>query len=243
MRIDVLWTPGEAERIDWKGTTAVVIDVLRASTSVVTALEAGARTAIPTASTEDAMRMAGSLGRDNVLLCGEREGRRIEGYDLGNSPLEYSGERVRGATLICNTTNGTAAMRGASEADSMLIGCFRNIAAVAAEARRADRPTIVVCAGRLGRVSLEDALCAGLLVGALQSGVTENQLSDGARSAAVLGTSLGPPDEALLARTAAGRALVDIGLAPDLAFCAALDATTTVPVLVDGGLVPQETAS
>ncbi|MFQ5746362.1 MAG: 2-phosphosulfolactate phosphatase [Gemmatimonadota bacterium] len=237
MRVDVLWTPGEAERVVWKGTTAVVIDVLRASTSILTALEAGARTAIPAESTEDALRMADSLGRGNVLLCGEREGRRIEGYDLGNSPLEYGADAVRGATLICSTTNGTVAMRRAGEAEAVLIGCFRNLAAVADAVRRAGRPTIVACAGRLGRVSLEDALCAGLLVQALTNGESVCELTDGARSAAALGPALGAPDEAFLSRTAAGAALTDIGLGADLAFCAELDASETVPVLVNGGLV------
>jgi len=259
MRIEVLWTPGEVEHAELTASRVVVVDVLRATTSILVALEAGAERVLPVVTTEEAVRLADDLGRDDVLLCGEREGKRIEGFDLGNSPREYGAERVEGRTLVYSTTNGTRAVRRAAGADAVGLGCFRNLGAVAAWAAGSDH-TAVLCAGRRGRVSLDDALCAGHLVRRLAClgprvggyGLAPDEgprppdggelaLDDGALGALRLAESVGDPDAGWMAGVAAGAALVDIGFGADLEACARTDVSDGVPILAGRGVVLEPT--
>lgn len=233
----MVWTPCELDAVDLKGGTAVVVDVLRASTSMLAALEAGALRILPAATEAEARALASRLPRRVVLLCGEREGVRIEGFDRGNSPLEYTAERVSGRTLVYCTTNGTPALRRAArKAREVLVACFRNLGAVAEELASRPAPHVIVCAGRQGRVSLDDALCAGHLALRLR-GAGADRLCDGARTALSLAECLGPPTPELVARAAGGRALIELGFQRDVAFCAEMDRSGVVPVLSDGAVV------
>lgn len=235
MRVQVLWTPAELEAVELEGRLAAVVDVVRATTSILVALEAGARKVFPTGSTDGALKLADSLGREDVLLCGEREGRKIEGFDLGNSPREFRPERVEGRTLVYTTTNGTRAIRRAADAKELVLASFRNLDAVAARARSRGLPLVVVCAGRAGRVGLDDALCAGWLVRRLSAG-GDILPDDGAQAAELVARELGRPDAELLGNTAAGRAVVEIGLEADLEHCAEMNASVAVPTLADGAI-------
>ena len=225
--LDVYFTVGEAEPTAVQGATAVVVDVLRATTSIVEALANGARAVYPTASTEEAVHLAASLGREDVLLCGERNGVRIEGFDLGNSPYEFDGSAVGGKRLVMSTTNGTQALLAVQEATTVAIAAFTNLAAVADAVAGADR-LVLQCAGRRGRFSIDDALCAGHLVRRIVGGGVEPVLNDAARAAQVLGEAV-EPTRAFFEGTAAGRALTEIGLADDLDLCAEVDRRDIVP--------------
>lgn len=236
MRIDVLWVPAEVETMDLGERLVVVVDVLRATTSILAALEAGARGVIPVGSTEEAMRVADSRGRQGTLLCGERGGRRIDGFDLGNSPADYTPERVGEATLVYDTTNGTGAIRRARTASEVVLGSFWNLSAVADRIASTDRSAAVLCAGREGRVSLDDALCAGHLVEAVDERVGGLERDDGALGARELARRTGAPTASWLAGTAAGAALVEIGLEEDLERCARMDVSDGLPTLADGEL-------
>jgi 2-phosphosulfolactate phosphatase len=139
-----------------------VIDLLRASTTIVQALAAGAEAVIACEEVDEARRTAASLGSAApVLLGGERGGVRIDGFDLGNSPLEYTRERVGGRTIVFTTTNGTRAVRRCAEADVIRIGAFTNRRAVLKWLALEHRPVHLVCAGTNGRITAEDCLCAG----------------------------------------------------------------------------------
>lgn len=236
MRIDVLWVPAEVDTMDLGDRLVVVVDVLRATTSILAALEAGARGVIPVGSTEEAMRVADSRGRRGTLLCGERGGRRIEGFDLGNSPADYTPERVAEATLVYDTTNGTGAIRRARTASEVVLGSFWNLSAVADRIASTDRSAAVLCAGREGRVSLDDALCAGHLVEAVDERVGALETDDGAYGARALARRTGAPTASWLSGTAAGAALVEIGLEDDLERCARMDVSDGLPTLADGEL-------
>lgn len=232
-----MWAPCQLDAMDLKGGTAVVVDVLRASTTMLAALEAGARRILPAATEEEARALAERLPGNSVLLCGERDGVRIEGFDRGNSPLEYTAERVSGRLLVYCTTNGTPALRRvARQAREVLVACFRNLGAVAEELAFRSAPQVIVCAGRRGRVSLDDALCAGHLALRLR-GAGADRLGDGACAALALAESLGPPTPALLERAAGGRALLELGFERDVAFCAEMDRSGLVPVLEEGAVV------
>ena len=149
------------------GGTAVVIDVLRASTTIAYALDAGATEVLPCLEVADAMADAKQFSPDQIILGGERDGVLIDGFDLGNSPDEYTPERVSGKTVIFTTTNGTRAMMHAQMANEVFVAAFVNAAAVVA--KLLDRQKIhIICGGTDGRISDDDVLVAGLLVDRIQ---------------------------------------------------------------------------
>jgi len=225
--IDVFFTTGEVEPVGFQEATAVVIDVVRATTCMVEALANGAKAIFPTVSIEEAVKLASSLGRDDTLLCGESKGIKIEGFDLGNSPGEFSPDVIGAKRLVMSTTNGTVAFSFAQEAERIVACAFTNLSAVAEAVSGVDR-LVIQCAGRQGRFALEDALCAGHLVKRITEGVADVQLNDGALAARALakGIKIGPK---VLEPTAAGRALEAIGLAGDLKLCASVDRHAIVP--------------
>lgn len=230
------------------GGVAVVIDVLRASTTIVAALESGAVAVVPVADVEAARRRADALG-GAAIKGGERGGRPIAGFDLGNSPAEYVPARVAGRIVVITTTNGTAALDACRGAREVLVGAIVNRTAVAAAARRlasGGAAVHLVCAGTDGRVTEEDVLAAGAILDA--AGVEEagDRLDAAAVAALVAWRALaarGALPEALgeAFRSARGGAnLVALGMESDLALAAAIDSLRVVPRLdaATGRLAP-----
>jgi 2-phosphosulfolactate phosphatase len=240
--IDVFLSPSEVDESVVEGRVAVVIDVIRATTTMVEALANGARAIIPTASTEEAVKLSSSLGRKDTLLCGERKGLKVQGFDLGNSPAEFTATVVAGKQLVMSTTNGTRAFLAVEDSNRVLAASFLNLSAVVETVGKEDG-LLIACAGKEDRFSLDDALCAGLLIRRLaELESTGFMLNDAARMAADL-ASLHKVDADFLASTAAGKALVEVGLERDLQVCASLDRYRLVPEMRDrriGLAVPQE---
>lgn len=233
MRLDVFLTPGEVVPGEIAGRTVVVLDVLRATTTIVEALSAGAKAIYPVASIEDALRLANNFGRDEVLLCGERRCLPIEGFDLGNSPREFTPERVAGKTLVMSTTNGTHALTLTAGAARVLIGALVNLDAVVEELVGAEADPVFLCAGRERFFAMEDAVCAGAMAARLMElRPGEWTLNDGARAALALVERFGA-DEDLFASVRAGKLLLEAGLEADLAVCAERNRHNLVPVLHD----------
>jgi 2-phosphosulfolactate phosphatase len=236
LKASVYFTYREVEPGALQDHVAVVIDVLRASSTIGAALEAGAQALYPVESTEEAVKLAGSLGRTETLLAGERKGLRIEGFDLGNSPREFTPEVVAGKKIVMTTSNGTNALVAAAAARRVLVGSMLNLSAVARAV--ADAPQVaVVCSGRYGRFGIDDALCAGMLLARLASG-RALELEDGGRAALALAGAYGA-DAGFLAGSEAGRALAGIGLAEDVDWCARVDASALVPELIERRIVPE----
>ena len=215
----------------------VVLDVLRATSTIVEALANGAKAVFPVPGADEAARIAQNIGRDSVLLCGERKGLRIEGFDLGNSPLEFTAEEVGDLSLVMTTTNGTRAFltvaeRRAGKADAegtqILAGAFLNLAAVVERLAQGGEAAAVVCSGREGRFALEDAVCAGALVQGVEAATTV-EFNDAAAAAKSLAAKHMGRLERALAGTAAGAHLESIGRGEDVTFCATLDRTAVVP--------------
>ncbi len=206
----------------------MVIDVIRATSTIVEALASGARAVYPTLSSDEAIRLVNSLGREDTLLCGERKGLRIEGFDLGNSPLEFTPERVADKRLVMSTTNGTRAFLASEDADRVVAASLLNLSAVSLTVRESDR-LVFVCAGKEDRFSLDDALCAGLIIEKLSNAEdAEVQLDDASKAAVALAKAY-PVEPQLLSQTAAGAALVKVGLGADLERCADVDRYSLVP--------------
>lgn len=233
MNVDVYFTPGELSPADVADRVVVAIDVLRATSVMAAALAAGAKAIYPVAGIEEALRLAHTFGRDEVLLCGERRCVRIDGFDLGNSPAEYTPDRVEGKVLVMSTTNGTRAVAATAGAARVLIGSVLNLTAVCAELARLSGNVVIVCSGREDGFALEDAVCAGEIATRLvESGPTQWTLNDGASAAVALARTFRLSAD-FFATTAAGRAIIEAGLPDDLALCATLDARPILPVFHD----------
>jgi 2-phosphosulfolactate phosphatase len=222
------------------GRAVLVVDVLRASTTVVTALQSGARAVIPVADKGEAGRLAATLDRDVSVLGGERGGEKLAGFALGNSPREYTEAAVAGKTVVLTTTNGTAALVRARGGARLAMGALVNASASEDFLRHAlddGLGAVVLCAGWEGRVALEDALCAGLLVDRLAEHAAAAPLDDGARIAH--GLYRGARDDLARALFTADhtRRLVALGAGDDVALCARLDASDVLPVYRDNQLV------
>ena len=242
------------------GGIAVVIDVLRASTTIVTALAHGAAGVRPVLTVEAARALAAgfaSLSGSSVLLGGERGGLRIDGFDLGNSPLEYSRARVAGRRIVITTTNGTAALDACTAASEVLIGAIVNRAAVAARAwdlarSRGNADIHLVCAGTDGEVTEEDLLTAGAILDAAgRLPGADGDVLDASATAALdmFRGVLSPPTAegrvdahaiaaaaitSAFATSRGGRNLIELGMQADLPAAAAIDSLRVVPRLDRG---------
>jgi 2-phosphosulfolactate phosphatase len=239
VRVDTYFTIAEAEVAATQDATVVVIDVVRATTTIVEALANGARGIFPTRSIEEAVKLAASLGREDTLLCGERRGVKIDGFDLGNSPSEFTREVVDAKRLVMSTSNGTTALTAAPEARRILACALSNLGAVA-DAIQNDEHLVLVCAGRQGGFTIEDALCAGHLLLRIEELRTDDadpvELNDASLAALTLGREVFP-DVDFLRGVAAGKALAEISLEGDLEACAAIDRHSVVPEMRDQSLV------
>ncbi len=235
MKIDCHFTPEPVDELALRDRTVVTIDVLRASSTIITALGNGAREVIPAATVESAMKIAGNLGAGQALLGGERNGRIIAGFNLGNSPAEYTPPRVHGKSIIFTSTNGSQAMVKARYAAELIIGAFVNMSAVTSLVREGPRDFVVLCSGRNGGFSLEDTVCAGMLI----ARVAEKQdasLSDSAVAAVTLHRRFSRSILKMMRNSDHGRFLEEIGFGADIRYCAAVDSVPVVPLL-DGNVI------
>jgi 2-phosphosulfolactate phosphatase len=231
MRLDVYLTPGEVVPGEIVERTVVVLDILRATTTITQALSNGARAIYPVSSIEEALRLANTFGRDEVLLCGERKCLPIEGFDLGNSPREFTRDRVAGKILVMTTTNGTAALSLTGGASRVLVGSLLNLGAVVAELARAKTEPVILCSGRDRHFALEDAVVAGLMAAQLmETHPGEWVLNDAALASMALAREFGAKTETFRS-SESGRTLVSTGHEEDLDFCAQLDTLNVLPVL------------
>src|SRR5574342_902309 len=233
MRVHVALTPGEFADLALVGRAALVVDVLRATSTVVAAFAAGCARVIPVAGAAEARELCRKLLPEQVLLAGERGGERIEGFDLGNSPLDCSPENVAGRTILLTTTNGTAAMLKASTSDAAALAALTNLGAAVRWAVSVGRDLTVLCAGEKGGFSLEDAVCAGLIAEGICRVAPGATLSDAAQAARCLGILYGGGLDRLRRDSGWARHLEARGRGADLERCLRLDTTAVVPVLTD----------
>jgi 2-phosphosulfolactate phosphatase len=236
MRIDVFFTAQEVTPADVAGRVVAVIDVLRASTSIAVALANGAKTVIPLESSEEAVRRAKVLERSEVRLAGERRMEKIPGFDLGNSPLEFTKEAVEGKTVFMSTTNGTAAILAVQGARDVVVASYVNHTAVLSMLRAALRggtDVAIVCAGHERRFALEDAGCAGLFVQNILKRHTKAVVNDAANAAMQIDRKFGTNIKRLFKSCDHGIALSEAGYDEDLEACADIDAYPVLPVFQD----------
>jgi len=235
MKIDLYFTPNEITEDRLKDHLAVVVDVLRASTTICAALAAFAKEVVPAASIADAIQLASQLSRDSILLCGEREGKLIEGFDLGNSPFQYTSAVVKGKTLIFGSTNGSPTIVKTRQASRTLVSGFVNLGVVVHALSRIEMPISILCAGKLSQFAIEDAVCAGMILDEVKRRVgVELELNDAAMSAIVLAERYRDSIPDLVAQSHHGKYLAEIGMERDLPFCADLNRLPLLPTYSEG---------
>jgi 2-phosphosulfolactate phosphatase len=237
MELDLYFTPLQIQdELSLKDKTVIVVDVLRASTTISTALKNGARVIIPTASVENAVKYASTLEPGSFLLCGERGGKIIDGFDLGNSPLEYTEEKVRGKTLIYASTNGSVAITKTKYARYSIIGGFVNVSTVVKFAKENSDDILILCSGKFNRFCLEDAVCAGMMAFMLTKGRPKKKmkLSDSVSAAIKLYKFYGRNLLKMLQESEHGRFLTELGFGDDLKVCAEVDSIPILPIYSDG---------
>lgn len=217
------------------GSVVIMIDALRASVTIAAALHSGAVAVIPTLTVEETFAKreqlcAQGIDKSSILLGGERGGVLIPGFDLDNSPLAYTPDRVARRTLIFTTANGTATLLHARAASRILVGSLTNVDAVCSTVASDPRPVHIICSGTRGEVTLDDCLAAGAIAeGLVRSGrqtVSDNSALlcirawKEARSAGLLSA---------MQSSRGGRNLAKLGLARDVEYCSTLNALPFVP--------------
>jgi len=232
IHIAAYFTPRNIEEMHLKDKNVVVIDVLRASTTIAVALRNGAKEIIPVGDIESVVKISGSLFGNVTLRAGERNGRMIEGFNLGNSPKEFTEEIVKGKSIILMTTNGTAAMAKGRHAKNHVIAGFVNLSVVVRFLRDLKSDFIIICAGSENSFCIEDAVCAGKIINHLGKEMdAQLVLDDAGRAAAALDKNFGKDILKLLGTSQHGAYLSEIGFADDLKVCSELDSVRVLPKL------------
>jgi 2-phosphosulfolactate phosphatase len=235
VRLDVFFTPNQVKPADTTGRLVAIVDVLRASTTVATALGNGARTVIPLEGADEVIVRSKEFARSQILLAGEQKMHPITGFDIGNSPQAYTKEVVGGKTILLTTTNGTRTLLGVQGARDIVIASYVNFTAVLAMmklAARSDTDIAIICAGDEGSFTLEDAACAGRYVKAIPKRADSIVSNDAASASVLIEKKYGDNIEKVFKESSHGQALESAGFGDDAA-AAEVDSYPVVPIWQD----------
>ncbi|MDH3890721.1 MAG: 2-phosphosulfolactate phosphatase [candidate division Zixibacteria bacterium] len=238
MDVQLYLTPFPSAETEINDKIVVVIDVLRCTTCISAALMVGARGVIPTPGPGEAVDMWTKIGPDMAILAGERQGIKIENFQLGNSPMEFTADAVGGKHVVMTTSNGTAAFLQATSAALTLSCSLTNITRVVDRIAVEERDLVITCAGRGGQFSIEDTICGGMVLHLLS---TDKKLKLTINDAGSLALLLYRSNKNALRQTIAqgehGRYLSQIGFASDVTAAAVTDSMPVLPILREGQLV------
>ena len=226
--IDVCLSPELMHLYKTDDRTVVVVDILRATSCITTAFAHGIQSITPFASLEDCRAMK----KQGYFTSGERDGKKVEGFDLGNSPFEYMEEKLKGKKIAFTTTNGTQAIAKSIGAKEILIGSFLNLTAVAEHVRQGSDDVLVVCAGWKGRFNLEDTLFAGALIEALEGHVELE--CDAPQASLQIYQQAKPNLIEFLQEASHVKRLANLNIFEDIKFCLTIDKYHVVPIFVSG---------
>lgn len=237
MRIKTFPTPSIPNNFDLLNWRVVVIDVLRASSSISQALANGAKAVIPVMTPEAAFARKRNAS-ENLLLAGERNGLIIPGFDFGNSPGDFTANSVSDRKVVFTTTNGTTAILSVASAKDCVVGCFLNLWAVVDYLVASGDDVLLVASGREGQPAFDDQVCAGFFVDAiLQKLAGVVALTDEASNLCEVSRTYNGHILDALKISSSGKALLDLGLGADLTYCARVGVLNVVPKLMNGELV------
>jgi 2-phosphosulfolactate phosphatase len=235
MKLDCYLVPSEVTESTLKGRVVVIIDVLRSCTTIAYALLNGAEKIIPAGTVEAATKLMSSLDRASTLLCGERDGKKVSGFDLGNSPLEYTREAVAQKTLVFASTNGTKLMSREIKAEEQLICSFVNAGKVIERLGLRSAEPVILCSGTSGKFSMEDSVCAGMVAqGLMKVSPQAWDLNDAAKAAVALYEKWGNDIFKMVSESSHGKYLLELGFSLDLEVCSRVDSVPVLSVLKEG---------
>lgn len=234
MKVNLVVSADYIDKEKIKGKSVVVIDMLRATSVIVTAIKNGCNQAIPVLTVEEALDIA-KKDKNNIILGGERKAVKIEGFDCSNSPLEYKTDIINNKTLVITTSNGTRAIKGSAEAKNIFIGSMLNAKAVANKLIEVGQDVVIVNAGTDGEFSIDDFICSGYIINCLIDKLSEGdvELADIASTAYHLYNS--HQDITSFIKFAKHyRRIINLGLQADLEYCCQKDITDVVPEYAEG---------
>ncbi len=234
MRADIELMPQDVPDRKGEGKVFVVIDVLRATTTIIEALSNGCTDVIPVVTVDEAFDLAKRLPREETLIGGERGGLKVKGFDLGNSPSEYTRDVVCGKRVVLTTTNGTKALRSVAGCENVLVAGFTNAHAVVQRCLAMNANPVMVPAGGKGKFSLEDVVCGGMMMDLLKRGGVA--LTDAARASCILYKAFAHDLLEMARNSEHGGKLIQLGLEEDLAFCVQTDISSSVPSFREGSV-------
>ena len=235
MRVEIVGSAADLRAELVKGMNVAVIDVLRATTVMITALMNGAKEIVATKEVAEATERYAQYSNNQALLGGERNAVRIEGFHLANSPFEYSEETVKEKTIIMTTTNGTRAIDGSCGAKQVVIASFLNATAVANKLGKENSDVAIVCAGSAESYTLEDALCAGMIAKILEEQFNA-ELSDFAFTLKHLYEGYEGNLMQAMQRCHHAKLLISKGFTSDVEYCLLQDITDIDPELKNGAI-------
>lgn len=230
MKIDVVITGNNVTTDIVKDKVVIVIDILRATSVIITAISNGAKSVIPVTNVEEALKIRNKM--ENVVLGGERKAKKIDGFDLSNSPLEYSKENIQDKNVILTTTNGTKAITRSSSADKVYIGSLLNAKAVARKVYEENKDIVIVLAGTNDKFSIDDFLAAGAIISDILE-IKEYNLTDIAKTSLLLFNTNSDLEE-LISNAYHYNLLLDLGLHDDIKYCLEKDILNIVPEFKNG---------
>jgi 2-phosphosulfolactate phosphatase len=238
LQLDVYLSQAEIQAGELKDRLVVVIDVLRASTTIITALANGARGIIPISEVEQAKKIASQFSEGSVLLGGERNELPILGFDLSNSPLEYTHEKVQGKKLIFTSSNGAQLFQYTRHASQTIVAGFVNVTPVCNYIAASNVDVAFLCAGKHRRIGLEDVICGGMIIEKLSRNMKNSlQLTESAVAAKLLYQHYAGNMIEMLYERPHGRRLIEIGQEKDLLECGAVDSIDLIPILQGAELI------
>ncbi len=230
-KVEVCMTPELIHLHELEGKIVVVVDILRATSCMTTAIASGIEGIIPVASLEECRSY-----KDNGFVCAaERGGQQVKGFQLDNSPFSYMDDKLKGKTIAVTTTNGTLAISKSVEADEVLIGSFLNLSAVSNYLKSQSKDVIIHCAGWKGQVNTEDTLYSGALIATLLSDYDAD--GDAAQMALQFFESSKSDLLAVVQASAHAKRLEKFNIIEDIKFCLEIDKFDVIPVLENGVLI------
>jgi len=236
MKLNVFLSPVIVDELYFTGKTTVVIDVLRATSTIVTAINNGAKEVVPMASVEFAVKVSGGMFGGQILLGGERNTKKIEGFALGNSPFEYSRDIVEGKTIVFYTTNGTRSIAKAKYSENLYTCSFLNISAIAKHLITLNTDVEIVCSGRNNYFSIEDSVCAGMLISKISKVKEDSFLNDSGAAVLTLYEKYGANLMKMMRESDHGKILLENGFEADLEYCSSIDILDDIPSYSSGVL-------
>ncbi|HOJ18600.1 MAG: 2-phosphosulfolactate phosphatase [Ignavibacteriales bacterium] len=236
MNINLFLSPESLDDFYFQDKNCVVIDSLRATSVICTALANGAKEVIPVATFEYAMKISAGIMSGQNLLGGERNTKKIDGFHVGNSPSEYTPETVSGKSIILFTSNGTKAIVKAKFSKDLVICSYLNLKAIANYLLEKKEDFEIVCSAKGGALNMEDTVCAGRLISKILEKEKDCTLNDGATAACALDREFGGNVHKMFRESDHGKILTENGFQDDLEICAQIDALEVVPVFTSGSI-------